>query len=642
MFIIDFKQAFDRINTDYICQVFIKFGFGETFIRWLKTIFSNRQSCVKNGGHISKMFQVQSGVKQGCSLAPLLFILAAEILAQNIIQDEQIKGVKYPRSDAQLKIYQFADDTSFLCQSAIDIKEILSRLKQFSLFSGLSINIDKCVIMPMGNNQNYHADDIEKIKITHQVKVVGIHFRSDRCASHISKNWEERVTKIRNIVKSWMKRKLTVIGKIQVIKTFLLSQLVFLFQSIFLPSEVLDEINTIFYRFIWKKENIDNKAWERLSRKVLSNDKNNGGLDMINVHDFQNSFLLNWGCQLLKDNQEEWKTFPQSYFKNLGGLSIFESKINFKDFEGKYEIKSIFWRKVLQTWIESNISEDNITTLDTINNNRYLTLNNKPILIKNATANSIIYIKDMLKENRELITFKEYNEKIGNHPSNLIDYVTIKTAINKIKCKLVYKTRCKDLTFRDKKIECLNRKNLYKLLIQNKTCLCENFWERKLGKKINEKTWSNIFSCTKETKLQEFQWKIVHNIFPTNILLSKIGIKDTEKCEICGVTDYIEHLFIECQRIGSYWNVVETMINSKLSTIIKLNNTIILLGIEQDEQCKRLNKKEISMINEILIIAKLSISKSKINDLKIELVFENEIRIRNKNEDETTRNSKHD
>ena len=302
--------------------------------------------------------------------------------------------------------------------------------------------------------------------------------------------------------------------------------------------------------------------------------------------------------------------------------------------EGKHEIKSTFWKKVLQAWIENNVCEDNITSQDTINNNKYLTLNNKPIFIKNATVNNVIYINDVLNENKEIITFKEYNEKIGNNPSNVIEYVIIKTAINKIKDKMVYKTRHRDLTFKDKKIECLNRKNIYKLLIQNKTCLCENFWERRLGKKINEKTWSNIFSCTKETKLQEFQWKIVHNIFPTNILLSKIGIKDTEKCEMCDVTEYIEHLFIECQRIGSFWKVVENLINSKLSTIIQLNDIIIILGIEQEEQCKKLNKKEISMINEILIIAKLSISKSKINDLKIELVFENEIRLRKIDGDE--------
>ena len=433
LFVIDFKQAFDRINTEYICQVFHKFGFGEYFISWLKTLFSNRQSCVKNGGHISDLFQVQTGVKQGCPIAPLLFILAAEILAQNIIQDDNIKGVDYPGKNTQLKIYQFADDTSFLCQSAIDIKEILSRLKDFSIFSGLVINIKKCAVMPMKKDHHILSDNIENIQLTDHVKIVGIHFRNDKCASDIKENWEGKITKIRSIIKNWMKRKLTIIGKIQVIKTFLLSQFVFILQSIVLPSEVLDEINTIFYRFIWKKDNIDSKAWERIGRKILSNGKKNGGLNMINMHDFQNSFLLKWGCNLNNDNYEHWKAFPESYFKNIGGLSVFRSKIDFKKINGISEVKSKFWKRVLQAWIENNSNEDILSKYDTINNNKYLTINNNPISVKHAIENNITYINDIINENGEFISFHEYNNRIGNQPSNLIDYVTITNAIKKNK-----------------------------------------------------------------------------------------------------------------------------------------------------------------------------------------------------------------
>ena len=140
LFIIDFKQAFDKINNSYITAVFKKFGFGENFIKWLNILLKDRQSCLKNRGYVSRLFEVTCGVKQGCSIAPLLYVIAAEILAQNIIQDDTIKGVKYPGSDQEAKICQFADDTSFFCGSIIDIREILSRLKLFEEFSGLSIN----------------------------------------------------------------------------------------------------------------------------------------------------------------------------------------------------------------------------------------------------------------------------------------------------------------------------------------------------------------------------------------------------------------------------------------------------------------------------------------------------------------------
>ena len=237
---------------------------------------------------------------------------------------------------------------------------------------------------------------------------------------------------------------------------------------------------------------------------------------------------------------------------------------------------------------------------------------------------------DMMNENREFISYLEFKNKIGTHASNLTDYVTIKLAINKIKDKIDLKDENINILLNQQKSENLTRKYIYNFFIEEKRCHCETMWERKMGKTLHEKTWSNIFLSTKETKLQEIQWKIVHNIFPTNILLTRIGIKSSEKCELCGVTEYIEHLFIECQRIGSFWEKVERLILSQINKSIKLNNNIILLGIEQDKQFEKLKLKEMYQINEILIIGKLSISKSKVNNLNLDLVFERELRIRSK------------
>ena len=89
-------------------------------------------------------------------------------------------------------------------------------------------------------------------------------------------------------------------------------------------------------------------------------------------------------------------------------------------------------------------------------------------------------------------------------------------------------------------------------------------------------------------------------------------------------------MFIQCQRIGSFWSKVEALILIKTNKSIKLNENIILLGIEQDKQHEKLRKKEIYEINEILVIGKLSISKSKINNSNIDLTFERELRLRNK------------
>ena len=140
-----------------------------------------------------------------------------------------------------------------------------------------------------------------------------------------------------------MKRKLTYIGKIQVIKTFLLSQLVYIMQGIYIPDEVLEEINVLFYRFIWKKENIDKKANERVKRIILCNNKDKGGLEMINLHDFQASFLINWAKKLLLETGEAWTCIPTHFLSNVGGCHVFKSKISTGELKGSDEIKNKFW-----------------------------------------------------------------------------------------------------------------------------------------------------------------------------------------------------------------------------------------------------------------------------------------------------------
>ena len=550
LLVIDFKKAFDKINNHYIITVFEKYGFGENFLQWLNTILNNRTSCVKNGGYLSSFFTINCGVKQGCPIAPLLFVLGAEILAQNIIQDDTIKGINTPGSNLQIKIMQFADDTSFFCKSLIDIREILSRLKLFSRFSGLIINKNKCSILSMGNN-NHYDNVLEGIEVIERVKIVGIVFERGKAANEIKQNWEGRIEKIKNIIKSWMKRKLTIIGKIQVVKTFLLSQFIYVLQSISLREDILNEINTLLFRFIWKKDSINKKAWERVKRKVICNTKEKGGLEMVNIHDFQTSFLIDWACRLIQDEFEEWKIIPFTFFKPVGGLSIFKSKIKFEEIKGVDNIQSSFWKSVLRAWIENNQPDYDIKPSDTINNNEQIKVQNSVLFIENTIKNNILFIEDVYN-NGQFIEFQAYENKVGKNCTNMIDYLALKMGILKVKDKIINEETNKIL-FRKIEIKKINRKKIYQLIREEEICYCENMWYNRTGQKLHKDTWKNLFKYHKETKLIEIQWKILHNIFPTNILLNRIGIKDTEKCEFCNEKDFVEHMFVNCKRIDRLW-----------------------------------------------------------------------------------------
>ena len=46
---IDIKKAFDSVNNFFLISVLKRYGFGDDFIKWIKTLLKNQELCVLNG-----------------------------------------------------------------------------------------------------------------------------------------------------------------------------------------------------------------------------------------------------------------------------------------------------------------------------------------------------------------------------------------------------------------------------------------------------------------------------------------------------------------------------------------------------------------------------------------------------------------
>jgi len=105
--LIDFEKAFDTIEWPFLLNSLKRYNFGETFVQWIRILYTNISSCTGNNGYFSNYFNLSRGLRQGCSISALLFILVAEILAIAIRSDESIKGIKV--DDKIFKINLLAD-----------------------------------------------------------------------------------------------------------------------------------------------------------------------------------------------------------------------------------------------------------------------------------------------------------------------------------------------------------------------------------------------------------------------------------------------------------------------------------------------------------------------------------------------------
>ena len=122
-----------------------KFGFGKEYIEWIKVSYCNIFSTVCNNGFTSSWFDVHRGVRQGCPLSCLLFILVAEILAQNIGNNDEVKGIKI--GNVENKINQHADNTACTLRNEKGIFVLFTLVEKYTIYSGLKLNIDKTLLI---------------------------------------------------------------------------------------------------------------------------------------------------------------------------------------------------------------------------------------------------------------------------------------------------------------------------------------------------------------------------------------------------------------------------------------------------------------------------------------------------------------
>merc|ERR1712105_253611 len=77
------------------------------------------------------------------------------------------------------------------------------------------------------------------------VNSLGVHFGNNK-DKVTEKNWSPKITKIENLIKVWKTRNLTLFGKITIIKSFLVSQIIYNAQMILMPAKIVKHVILFF------------------------------------------------------------------------------------------------------------------------------------------------------------------------------------------------------------------------------------------------------------------------------------------------------------------------------------------------------------------------------------------------------------
>jgi len=136
---IDFRKAFDSIDRNLLWCKLNNMGMSTKMLSAIKSLYSNVSSCVRVNGYFTEWFNVNTGLRQGCSLSTVLFNLFINDLAALV--KGLHKGVDIGTEYVSILLY--ADDIVLIAENEDDLQSMLTVLNDWCNSNGMMVNASK-------------------------------------------------------------------------------------------------------------------------------------------------------------------------------------------------------------------------------------------------------------------------------------------------------------------------------------------------------------------------------------------------------------------------------------------------------------------------------------------------------------------
>ena len=175
---IDYSKAYDRINRNMLFIKLSALGLKGNFYESMKDIYSNVRCSVKVNGVLSDSFNVSSGLKQGCSLSPMLFNLYLNVLAVKL----KSLGCGIDIDGEVVPIILYADDIVLLAENEQDLQQLLNVLNEWCKEWDMVTNLEKSNVAHFRNssvprtNCEFHIGNLDnnKVQVVDRYRYLGI------------------------------------------------------------------------------------------------------------------------------------------------------------------------------------------------------------------------------------------------------------------------------------------------------------------------------------------------------------------------------------------------------------------------------------------------------------------------------------
>ena len=612
LFFADFEKAFDSVERKFLFRALVSFNFGPDIINWIHLIYNNIKSTVINNGFWTKYFDVSRGVRQGCALSPYLFIICSEILAIAVRSNQSLRGINI--CNQEFRICQYADDTVFfidMCNKSFS--NFIKVLNEFSSNSSLKINYDKCFVKRVGPGRllnTVFCEDLPVVWTNDTIGYLGIQIPNE-IDDIININFANKPNVIRDCLKPWEARKLSLMGKVTILKCLAMPKLTYCFSILPNPSEDFFHcMQNILFEFLWEGKP------DRIKRNVLMNSYSEGGLQVPHVKTVCNSLKASWVKRFLVD-QDKW-FFLQRLLSDKGGFYFFDCNIHYRD-KVLANIHDDFYRNVFEAWFLYKFRKPGCKSEYLAENiwfNSFITIDHSVVFMKSWFDKGVKTISDLCNNDDTFKGFETFCETFDI----ITDFVTYFGIIHSIPVE--WKSAIQQMSDNTSPLSNMKHafetskqpvKLFYKNVISSVTISLTN---NKLIQKWKtdcslddplttlQKAFNTSFRCTLDPLLRNFNFRFLHRISPTNSYLFKANLNNSPVCNFCNEDEQtIIHMYSTCRVTSTFWKEVLSWL--KQNNVINRDPSISEMLLLFDDN------RNFLLLNTVFVLCKYFIFSSK-------------------------------
>ena len=194
----------------------------------------------------------------------------------------------------------FADDLTCFLRNRSSYDCLRDCLSKFSECSGLRVNEEKTEFFGLGTRNSEYVWFPHEFKTSIILKFLLCILNDYNNVKRKKANFDSVLKSIKKVLNMWRWRGMTLIGRIQIVKSFAIRKIMSRASLIPVSSELIKVFNKELYSFIWKDK-------DKVKRSALINDIEGGGLKMLDLESLISAQRVMCVKKYVENYESPWK-----------------------------------------------------------------------------------------------------------------------------------------------------------------------------------------------------------------------------------------------------------------------------------------------------------------------------------------------